>query len=178
MKEVWKDIRGYEGLYQISSLGRIKSLPKHYWCGLNHASKKEMKEMYMKFNPNQDGYYLVGLSKNGEQKRFSVHRLVAKAFIPNPKNKPQVNHIDCNIINNSVSNLEWSTNLENQLHAVVNNRYRTKISNTDIIKITEYAKVGGYTHDEIAYMFSVNQSTITRIINNDRRKHRSLTFKL
>lgn len=100
-EEIWKDINGYEGLYKVSNLGNIKRFNK---------SKNR------KFNINRNGYVLVNLYKNGTSKNLSVHRLVAKSFIPNPENKPQVNHIDGNKLNNCISNLEWCTAKENIIH--------------------------------------------------------------
>lgn len=98
-KEIWKDIKGYEGLYQISNYGRVWSIRK---------------QKYLKGDKNSAGYLRVLLTaKNGKTKREFIHRLVALAFIPNPENKPQVNHIDANIENNKAENLEWNTSKEN-----------------------------------------------------------------
>jgi hypothetical protein len=112
--EIWKDIQGYEGIYQISNLGRIKSLHRDYTNGriLNPAK-------------NNRGYLRLGLSGNGKVRYDSVHRLVAETFIPNPKNLPEVNHIDGNKLNNRVENLEWVTKGENQAHA-----YKTGLRKT------------------------------------------------
>ena len=96
MREEWKPIDGYEGLYEISSKGRVKSLPK---CGRN---ARILFEGYNKY-----GYKSVVLCKNGIYKRYLIHRLVATAFIENPKNLPEVNHRDENKENNRVENLEW-----------------------------------------------------------------------
>ena len=103
MKEIWKDIEGYEGLYQISNYGKIKSFHKNKILILNNSIDRY-------------GYYFIRLSKNGESKRFAVHRLVCFAFIPNKENKPYVNHKDGNPKNNNVNNLEWCTPSENMFH--------------------------------------------------------------
>lgn len=96
MKEIWKNIKGYEGLYEVSNLGRVKSL------NYNHTRK----EGFLK-PADKRGYLSVQLFKNGILKWHLVHRLVASAFIENPDNLPQVNHIDQNKKNNKVSNIEW-----------------------------------------------------------------------
>lgn len=113
MKEKWKDIKLYEGLYQISSFGRVKSLNR-ITSNVDGISR-EIKEKILKQSISNE-YYSITLN-NGTKKRFSVHRLVALAFIPNPENKEQVNHKDGNKLNNMKSNLEWNTKSENQLHA-------------------------------------------------------------
>lgn len=104
MAEEWKDIKDYEGLYQVSSLGNVRSL---YYN----------KERILADRFNKTGYLSVILSKKGKYKSFKVHRLVAQAFIPNLDNKPQVNHIDGNKKNNNVNNLEWVTIKENINHS-------------------------------------------------------------
>lgn len=102
--EIWRDIEGYEGLYQVSSWGRVRIV----FCN----------DLYKILNPEttKKGYLRVDLYNGPSRKHFKVHRLVAKAFIPNPKNKPQVNHKDGNKKNNSVTNLEWVTDAENKKH--------------------------------------------------------------
>lgn len=102
MKELWKDIKGYEGLYQVSNLGRVKSLARH------KTSRYNNEEIIMT-NSLAKNYYQVALCKNGKVSRKRVNRLVAQAFIPNPNNLPYVNHKDENKLNNCVDNLEWCT---------------------------------------------------------------------
>lgn len=104
--EIWKDIQGYEGLYQISNLGRVKSLEKIIITSNNIT--KRMIEKILKPHLHK-GYYSVTLRKDNKSKVYTIHRLVAKAFIPNPDNLPQVNHKDENKANNHVDNLEWCT---------------------------------------------------------------------
>ena len=110
--EVFKPIKGYEGLYEISNHGRVKSLPK--------IIGRRMKPETILKPKMAHGYVLVTLCKDAKQFNASVHRLVAEAFIPNPNNKPEVNHIDGCRSNNDISNLEWCTSSENKIHA-----YRT-----------------------------------------------------
>lgn len=107
--EIWKDIAEYEGLYKISNLGRIKSL-QHY-RGINNILTQRIKK----------GYYTIGLRKKGIRKWYLVHRLVAKTFIPNPDNLPQINHKDENKLNNNINNLEWCS-------AKYNNSYGTRLA--------------------------------------------------
>jgi len=111
MQEIWKDIEGYEGLYQVSNLGNVKSIK-------NNIIKKPSKL--------PKGYLQICLNKNGKLKYISIHRLVAQAFIPNPNNLPCVNHKDCNPQNNNINNLEWCTYKENNSYK--NHRLKSNIS--------------------------------------------------
>lgn len=104
MEEVWKDIVGYEGLYQVSNIGRVKSLD-HY--ASNGVKIILYSGRVLKQTKNKNGYYSVMFSKNSETKRKYVHRLVAEAFIENPNNLNEVNHKDESRTNNCVDNLEW-----------------------------------------------------------------------
>lgn len=98
LNEEWRPIKGYEGLYEVSNFGRVKSLGKgKTWKG----------EKILKLCTNYGGYSLAHLCKEGTRKHYTVHRLVATSFIPNPDNLPCINHKDCNPLNNCVWNLEW-----------------------------------------------------------------------
>ena len=103
-KEIWKDIDGYEGLYQVSNLGRIKSLPKFH---KTNTTGYMQEEKILKPQKDIHGYLKVGLYKNGKCKIFNIHNLVANAFIENPNNYKYVNHKDENKTNNRVENLEF-----------------------------------------------------------------------
>lgn len=106
--EIWKDIEEYEGLYQVSNLGNVKSLDTIINCkGAKNIDTHIRKGRLLKQNKTTTGYYYVNLSKNAKAKPLIVHRLVAKAFIPNINNYPIINHIDGNKLNNNVENLEW-----------------------------------------------------------------------
>ena len=117
--EIWKDIIGYEGLYQVSNLGRVKALAKTFKGGnggVHYNPDKILKPAVVR------GYSHTTLTVGGKPKIFKTHRLVALAFLPNPETKKQVNHINGNKLNNHLSNLEWCTCGENHRHA-----YRTKL---------------------------------------------------
>lgn len=119
MKEEWRDIKGYEGWYQVSNLGNVMSLPRKVRFGKHdHFQYTKQRILKPKRGGNTD-YWYIGLSKNNEVKYHSIHRLVAQAFIDNPENKAEVNHKDGDKKNNLISNLEWTTRSENLKH-----RYR------------------------------------------------------
>lgn len=118
MKEIWKQIEGYEGLYEVSNLGRVKALER---LVLNNGGLQKRHEKILRASGRT--HLGVTLCKDGKTKRYSVHRLVAKAFIDNPYNKPYIDHIDTNPRNNCVSNLRWVTAQENCMNPLtrVNN---------------------------------------------------------
>lgn len=123
--EVWKPIKGYEGLYEVSNKGNVRSVDKHLMWGNQYCLFKGKPK---KAFPNSMGYLRAELYKNNQGKKYFVHRLVAEAFIPNPNNLPCIDHIDRNHLNNSVDNLRWCTQKENcnnpltREHANIKNR--------------------------------------------------------
>lgn len=161
--EIWKDIADYEGLYQVSNRGRVKSLPR------NGTVKVEK---ILTLHKDSKGSYNVSLSKNGKRKIAYVHRLVAEAFIPNPNKLPLVWHIDGNTLNNNAENLIWCTQqfIMEQLRLTLkitkdNNR---RLTDNDIEMIRAIYKRGdkalGIT--SLAKQYQVSKSTISYIVNN------------
>ena len=113
-KEIWKDIEGYEGLYQISNLGRIKS---------SYNGKEKILKPF-----DNHGYFRIQLYKNGVRKKETIHRLVAKAFIPNPENKPYIDHINTIRTDNRVENLRWVTHEENNNNPLTNAKRKISLT--------------------------------------------------
>ena len=152
--EIWKDIKGYEGLYQVSNLGKVKSLKKH--------------QKILKLSDNGRGYMFVGLSKNNKRKNKNVHRLVAETFISNYDNLLQVNHKDGNKNNNSVDNLEWVTQKQNLQHARENKLLiREK-------PIEQYDKNGKFlkiweSGVQIKRKLKINNSDVAQVCNGKRK---------
>ena len=130
MDEIWRDIEGYKGLYQISNKGHVKSL-------YNGS------ERILKLHDNGKGYLRVNLTKENTSKHIRVHRLVARAFIPNPDNLPEINHRDENKKNNCVENLEWITHIDNCNYGTRNERSGYSRSKP----ILQYSKSGEFIRE-------------------------------
>jgi hypothetical protein len=168
MEEIWKDVKGYEGLYKVSSLGRVKAINRNE-NNLKDPLKKN-KGLIKKPQLNKFGYYRMQLCKNGIRKNFFIHRLVADAFISNPKNKPNINHINCIRTDNIYKNLEWVTPSENQIHAYKygqksnsgENHGMSVLKNDDIINIRT-GKLSKLSNKKISLILNVNPSTILKI---------------
>ena len=158
-KEEWKDVENYEGLYQVSNLGRVKSLKDN---------NGKPREKIMKQGKTKNGYLRIMLCKNGKRERFLVHRLVANAFIPNPNNFKCVNHKDEDKTNNCVNNLEWCTYQYNntygtcQQRRVENTDWKVKVANTDYKAITakmDYKEIGRKVAEKLSrqvYQYSLD----------------------
>ena len=168
--EVWKDILGYEGMYQVSNLGNIRSLDRIVLNGGKYPSLINGKNISLAGDGR--GYLMFIICKNGTRKTIKVYWAVAKAFIPNPENKKEINHINGIKTDNRVENLEWVTHKENMQHAIltglINNRGENhksaKLKNVDVIKIRELL-VNGLSQYKIAKMYNVHRSTIMHIKN-------------
>jgi hypothetical protein len=166
MEEVWKEVIGYEGLYQVSNLGKVKSIKKNIL----------LKPVF-----DKRGYNMVSLYINGKGKTNKIHRIIAIAFIPNPENKPQVNHKDCNKNNNSVENLEWNTNRENIQHAYNNGLKQSSIDR--IKKLKAKSVINIITGEEFesctaaAKSINYSQSRLSSILLNDKINKTNLKYK-
>ncbi len=134
MIEIWKDIEGYEGLYQISNYGNVKSL----------GNDKTRKERILKPAKDKDGYLMVGLCKQGERKYHKIHRLVAQEFFPNPNNYPEVNHKDEDKTNNQVTNLEFCDRKYNINYGT--HTERSALSRSKPVLCVETGKIYQSTH--------------------------------
>lgn len=141
MTEEWKDIEGYENIYQVSNMGRIRSVDRYENC---NGTKRIRKGRILINTLSQYGYKVVCLYKNAKQKQFFVHRLVAMAFIPNPNNYPIINHKDEDKANNYVDNLEWCTIKYNSSYGTAPKRISEKqLNRPDKSKpVLQYTKDG------------------------------------
>lgn len=164
MTEKWIGISGYESIYLVSSLGRIKSLPR--------GKKRSDKILKNVFNKH---YEQVDLCQNGTIKRYLVHRLVAISFIPNPENKPQVNHINGIKTDNRVENLEWVTRSENQLHSIMSGLRSARGIKNSGAKITEQQAMLIFKDErkykEISEEYGLKISSICAIKRGDSWNH-------
>lgn len=161
--ENWKDIQGYEGHFQISDQGRIKSLKRQ----VPHKKRGTLlvDEKILKPSIKAEGYEIIHLKVKGISKGHNVHRLVAEAFIPRVLEKPHVNHMDGDKTNNKASNLEWVSCNENMEHALNNNLLTTKLTHSDIPIIRELLDKG-LTCTEISRSYGVSRMTISYIKRN------------
>jgi|LakMenE18May11ns_1017448.scaffolds.fasta_scaffold9683875_2 hypothetical protein len=121
MEEIWKSVIGYEGFYEVSNQGRVRSVDRFVMQVINGVQTKCLyKGRILKFTNDNSGYPMVTLSALGKIKTFRIHRLVADVFIENPESKKTVNHINAIKTDNRIENLEWATQLENNVHANYN----------------------------------------------------------
>lgn len=180
--EIWKDILGGLGYYQISNFGNIRSIDRIIMD--SRGKKLRLKGRNMKWNkgaPANDGYITLTLFRRSSipQKSIKCHIEVAKAFLENTQNKREVNHKDGNKSNNHVSNLEWSTRKENMKHAVDTGLIDTrgekcgmaKLKDIEVISIRKRFSDGGVSKSELGRRYGVTPKAIEHIINRETWKH-------
>lgn len=165
-REIWKDVRGFEDYYEISSKGNVRSKSRVVVTKKGVNRKLDSK---IRVPVKTKGYYSITFSKNHKWSKFQIHRLVAKAFIPNPENKPCVNHINGNKLDNKVENLEWCTYKENEKHSYeklgkVSPNKKLTYKDYNSIKL-EVNKVDS-NKKEIAKKFNISLTHLYRIIND------------
>ena len=143
MREIWKDVKGYEGYYQVSNLGRVKSLDRNYDVinKLGFKQRINSKGRIRIPQKGSNGYLFVSLSKDNKIKQILIHRMVAIAFLPNPDDLPEVNHKDECITNNAVNNLEWCTSKYNANYGTRNERCFPK---AQCKAVNQYSKDGKF----------------------------------
>lgn len=174
--EVWKDIEFYEGIYQVSNLGNIKSLDRTVYC--NDRYFKNVVGRYLNFSEDKDGYLMCSLWKENKGKTLKVHRIVCSAFKQNANSNPQVNHIDGNKKNNCIENLEWVNNSENNKHA-----YKIGLKNPSQKKAVNVFNLNQdflYSFDNIheaSRVTNVDRANISLVCKGVYKQAKGLIFK-
>ena len=171
--EVWKSVKGYEGLYEISSLGNLRSVERvveYFNPNLNRISSHKVKGKIKKPSVKENGYLQVGLYKGNKMKNYYIHRLVAEAFIPNPLSKKTVNHKNFIVTDNRVENLEWCTYKEQENHKIKNNRGIEKNVRAIIISYNNGDEVEFTNICKASKSIGVHRDTIYNIINGNPSK--------
>lgn len=171
MKEVWKPVKGYEGIYEISNLGKVKSLSRIKKCGWKDSKPQITKEKILKQHIDNLGYERVKLLDGSK----TVHKLLAETFLPNPDNYNEINHKDGDKLNNSLDNLQWCTRSENIKHAFEiglktpkkgEENNKSKLKENDVREIRKLFSTGNYSKSELGRMFGVTASAVYYIIKN------------
>jgi hypothetical protein len=176
MEEIWRDIQGYEGFYQVSNMGNVKSverLVKHFLYGERFACSQILKPA-----KNNRGYLCVSLWKDGKGVSKTVHRLVLNTFIPNINNKPEINHLDGNKENNVITNLEWSSISENRKHAY-NNKLKLPSNEKRVIQKNLIGNVINIFNSmcEAERITGIPKEEISKVCNRYRNRKIAKGFK-
>lgn len=182
MEEIWKDIKGYEGIYQVSNKGNVKSLKRivKTW-----NAYKTLYDRLLKAYTSKNGYLHVVLRKDNVAKNYNVHRLVAEAFIPNTENKSQVNHIDEDKTNNCVYNLEWCTPKENINYgnSLKKRAYTQRITGCQINNKSTSKKIRCIQTNKVfpsireaCRTFNLDASTVSKVCKGKKRATKGWSF--
>lgn len=166
--EIWEPVIGWEDRYAVSNYGRLKG----FWIKPFRLCRIQV------HNDEFKKYLVIALCKNKKKYKTGVHRLVAQAFIPNPEDKPEVNHIDGDKQNNRVENLEWVTGSENMRHSFANGRKpkRGEGIGTSVLKEEQVLRIrelydNGFSNMQMRRTFSISESTVSRIIKRESWQH-------
>jgi hypothetical protein len=174
--EVWKEVKDYEGLYEVSNLGRVKRLSK--WTKVGNVAKRFDKEKILKQGLHHKGYFHVILSKNGKSKTITTHRLVLSNFVENIENKHSINHINGIKTDNRLENLEWCTISENSIHSykmglqisIKGEKHgRSKLTKNQVIDI-KY-NLNSLTNSEISKIYNLSKSYVWCLRRGKTWKH-------
>ena len=174
--EIWKNIKGYEGLYQISNMTRIKSLRRTSLWGIQ---KITLPERILKTGTNEHGYLVAYLNTDGRKKNFLVHRLLADAFLPKVIDKNFLNHKNGNKLDNRLENLEWCTISENAIHAyktglklpIRGERHKlAKLSDKKVLEMRKLRELGA-TQVELSKMYNVSRRAVRNVLSYLSWKH-------
>ena len=173
MKEIWKPVVGYEGFYEVSNIGRVRSLARIVEC--NDGRKRKIKTRILRQPCAPSGYYMVTLHKNGKQKSGLVHRLVCEAFIPNPLGKGEVNHKDENSKNNNAPNLEWVTSKENINYGTRTERARETTTKLQGKAVQQFSKDGKLVaeYESISIAYRATGAFISNIVKCARGEYKT-----
>lgn len=176
--EIWKDVPDYEGYYQVSSLGRVRSCDR--FVAHSGGGKRTVRQRVLNQCKDRYGYWNVCLCFNGKPKTVTVHSLVAKAFIGDRLTGDQINHIDGNKDNNSLRNLEYCSPSKNNQHAYDlglkvaakgENQGSSKLTQAQVLRIREAYASGGVSQAALAKLYGIGQQTVCRIIARKTWKH-------
>ncbi len=175
--EIWKPVPGYEGCYEVSSLGRVKSLART--VGNRWQTQKPVPEQIKAFSSNKQGYLSAHLYRGRRMKKFYVHRLVAEVFLANDLRLPQVNHLNGDVSDNRVENLQWCSSRENCQHAVDAKLYESakgeqiassKLKESDVLEIRRMVASGALQRD-VAPIFGLSRTAVSKIVLRQRWAH-------